>query len=350
MQFIALTELADPAKGYVVDDTLELEARVILLEDMESMNSEEVTFDVRGTHFSVLKSSLQVRSWVRAGVCSLHLRLGLTHSLNVVQAYPNSLLCKLADDDAPDAVVLARSSDEEGQCKPIAIDRDAELFEQVLVTSLVNKVTRTPEEVDSVDGLWAELDFYGLLPMLKGGDLPIATGRRTMLPAALLKHERERIVSERADLVGMRVALELKMNTHTVSLIVSQMSELISRSLLTDAQHIRTCKDVSDALLIGGANLDGTDWSRPFENRLSLAPVPLSVNEETFCFVTGDDGQPRVVCANTYSDAMGTRKALENSGMRALLKTHLEQLGYTMTMDSPRTGNSLYTRITVSWK
>ena len=61
MQFIALTELADEKKGYVVDDTLVLEARVILLEDMESMNGEEVTFDVRGTHVSVLKSALQVR-------------------------------------------------------------------------------------------------------------------------------------------------------------------------------------------------------------------------------------------------------------------------------------------------
>ena len=62
LQFIALKELADKSKGYVVDDTLVLEARVILLEDMESMDSEEVTFDVRGKSFSILKSSLQVRS------------------------------------------------------------------------------------------------------------------------------------------------------------------------------------------------------------------------------------------------------------------------------------------------
>jgi hypothetical protein len=61
VQFIALTKLADPAKGYLVDDTLVLEAQVITWEDMRSMNSEQVTFDVRGTHFSVLKSSLQVR-------------------------------------------------------------------------------------------------------------------------------------------------------------------------------------------------------------------------------------------------------------------------------------------------
>ena len=80
LQLIALTELADEKKGYVVDDTLVLEARLVLLEDMESMDGEEVTFDVRGKHFSVLKSSLQVRCWVRAGVCTLHLRLGLTHS------------------------------------------------------------------------------------------------------------------------------------------------------------------------------------------------------------------------------------------------------------------------------
>jgi hypothetical protein len=62
LQLLALKELADDSKGYVVDDTLVLEARVILLEDMESMDSEEVTFDVRGKCFSILKSSLQVRS------------------------------------------------------------------------------------------------------------------------------------------------------------------------------------------------------------------------------------------------------------------------------------------------
>jgi len=97
--------------------------------------------------------------------------------------------------------------------------------------------------------------------------------------------------------------LELKTNTHTVSLIVSQMSELLAKRLLTDAQDTQTCKDVSDALLGDGANLDGTDWSLPLEERLSLAPVPDSVNKEGFCFVTGDDGQPRVVCAKTYSTA-----------------------------------------------
>ena len=52
-----------------------------------------------------------------------------------------------------------------------------------------------------MDGLWAELDFYGLLPMLKGGDLPVAMRQRTMLPAALLTHESERIASERVKLL-----------------------------------------------------------------------------------------------------------------------------------------------------
>jgi hypothetical protein len=60
-QFLALTELDDPVKGYLVDDTLVIEAQVILWNDMESMDSEAVTFNVRGEPFTVLKSSLQVR-------------------------------------------------------------------------------------------------------------------------------------------------------------------------------------------------------------------------------------------------------------------------------------------------
>ena len=47
-------------KGYLVDDALVIEAQVILWNDMESMDSEAVTFNVRGEPFTVLKSSLQV--------------------------------------------------------------------------------------------------------------------------------------------------------------------------------------------------------------------------------------------------------------------------------------------------
>ena len=61
LQFLALTELADPVKGYLVDDTLVIEAQLILWNDMENMDSEAVTFNVRGEPFTVLKSSLQVR-------------------------------------------------------------------------------------------------------------------------------------------------------------------------------------------------------------------------------------------------------------------------------------------------
>jgi hypothetical protein len=61
LQFLALTELADPVKGYLVDDTLVIEAQLIMWNDMENMDSEAVTFNVRGEPFTVLKSSLQVR-------------------------------------------------------------------------------------------------------------------------------------------------------------------------------------------------------------------------------------------------------------------------------------------------
>jgi hypothetical protein len=46
---------------YLVDDTLVIGAQVMLWNDMESMDTEAVAFDVRGQIFAVLKSSLQVR-------------------------------------------------------------------------------------------------------------------------------------------------------------------------------------------------------------------------------------------------------------------------------------------------
>lgn len=61
LQFIALTELGAPVKGYLVDDTLVVEAQVMLLNDMANMDTEAITFDVRGELFKVLKSSLKVR-------------------------------------------------------------------------------------------------------------------------------------------------------------------------------------------------------------------------------------------------------------------------------------------------
>jgi hypothetical protein len=259
-----------------------------------------------------------------------------------VQAYPNSLLWKLVEDDTSDTAVLARSADEEGQCKSIVIDRDAELFEKVLMTSFLSEPVASLSKLSGAEmwgGLWTELDFYGLLPL--DGSLPVATAKRRMLPAALLTYESQRIASKRAKLSETRVALKLKTNNHIVSLIVSQISELLAKRLLTDAQ------DISDAYLSHGASLDGTDWALPLEERLVLAPVPSSVNEESFCIVTGDDGQPRVVYAKAYSTAMGTRKALKSDEMRALLHSQLTRLGYTVSMNG--TGTS-FVLITVSWK
>lgn len=59
LQFISLTELADPVNGYLVDDTLVIEVQVMLWND--TLDTEAVAFDVRGQIFAVLKSSLQVR-------------------------------------------------------------------------------------------------------------------------------------------------------------------------------------------------------------------------------------------------------------------------------------------------
>jgi len=273
-----------------------------------------------------------------------------------VQAYPNSLLCKLADDDAPDAAVLARSSDKEEQRKPIAIDRDAQLFEQVLLTSLVTTVRGTAKGVDSVSGLWAELDFYGLLPMLKDGELPVAMSIHLMPPAALLTHESEQMAAKKQGLLDIRAALETKKNIKVVSLLASQMSELIDRSLLTDAQHIQCCEEASEALR-NGANLDGTDWSLPLETALSLAPLPPATvdRKQVFVVITRDDGQPQVVSMDPSKAALPPVCANSPpkeipAAMKSLLRAHLTELGYTVTMDSHPTGNSRYTRITVSWK
>ena len=95
--------------------------------------------------------------------------------------------------------------------------------------------------------------------------------------------------------IELRFGIDKK-NDKVVSLLASQMSELISRSLLTDAQHIQCCEEASEALR-NGANLDGTDWSLPLETALSLAPLPPATvdRKQVFVVISGDDGRPQVI-------------------------------------------------------
>jgi hypothetical protein len=334
LQFISLTELAFPDHGYLVDDTLEVEAQVMLWNDMESADTEAISFDVRGEVFKVLKSSLQ--------------------------AYPDSLLCKLADDTASDGAVLARSTTGDEPRKPIAIDRDPALFKQVLITSMFNTPSKKIAKAEAAL-LWAELDFYGLMPQLKGGELSAPKGKRTMLPAALLRHESASGSAKkarlRAELVDTRKALQTKSNTEIVSLIVSQMSELVSRKLLlTGAHDAETFSEAREAVL-RAVNPDGADWSTPFEQRFKLASVPSASAFETkqsFVIITCDDGQPQVLSADnpsTLPEECSSRppKVLP-AEMQTLLKTHLAGLDYTVTLDNnAHSGGVAYSRITVSW-
>jgi hypothetical protein len=92
------------------------------------------------------------------------------------------------------------------------------------------------------------------------------------------------------------------------------------------------------------------------ETALSLAPLPPATvdREQDFVVITGDDGQPQVVSLGR-SEALpaaceDSPPKLLPSAIFSMLKQRLERLGYTVAMDIPRTGNSLYTRITVSWK
>jgi hypothetical protein len=232
------------------------------------------------------------------------------------------------DDNAADGVVLARSSTgDDEQRKPIAIDRDPALFKQVLVTSIVNTPRNTVKVPDAEAALlWAELDFYGLLPQMKGGE-SVSKGKRKMLPAAVLRHETARDSAKTAKLLDTRKALITRDNTEMVSLIVSQMSEIVARKLLTRSQANQTLGETSDALLHTAnpepaANLEGTDWSMPFEQRLALAPVPpVTASETEQCFVV-------------------------NTGMYALqgFSTSFVQVGRV------RKGTSTCTGCAVSWR
>jgi hypothetical protein len=273
-----------------------------------------------------------------------------------VQAYPDSLLCTLVDDSASDGAVLARSSGR--QRKPIAIDRDPTLFRQVLVTSLINTPI-SPTGLPDAEALWAELDFFGLLPQKQGGELSVSKGKRTMLPAAVLRHESARNAAAKAILLATSKALITKSNTESVSLIVSQMSELVSRKLLTGAQATQTLSDSREAVL-RAANLEGTDWWKPFEQRLSLAPVPpasASDTQQSFVVVTGEDGRPQVLCVDNplkhFPAECANRPPKElPAELQTLLETHLHALGFAVTLrdHSYKRRSVRFTLITVSWK
>ena len=107
-----------------------------------------------------------------------------------MQAYPESLLAKLADNE-DDGVMVAKVA--------ISLDRDPTLFAHVL--KLLDKPAFLEADPAVAGALHKELDFYGLLPS------------STMLPAAMLADK----VARAADSV--------------VSSIVDQMAVLINEKL-----------------------------------------------------------------------------------------------------------------------
>jgi hypothetical protein len=101
--------------------------------------------------FTVLRSKLQVQSPLRV-LCGMSwlgfTQWGFTQWVGWVQAYPESLLAKLADNE--DDGVMAEGAN------VIRLDRDPTLFSHVLQL-FVDKPVAQPT-------LYEELDFYGLPP------------------------------------------------------------------------------------------------------------------------------------------------------------------------------------------
>jgi hypothetical protein len=257
-----------------------------------------------------------------------------------VQAYPDSLLCKLADDSAADTAVLASSA---GEREPIAIDRDPKLFKQVLVNSISNTLKGTGPAHKPSDSeaslLWAELDFYGMLPQMEGGQL----GGRTMLPAAVLKHESARDAAAKANVCDARAALMAKSNTAVASLIVSQLGVLVSRKLLAGAQQTQTLSE--DIATRSSGDLVGGDWWKSSEERLGLTHVQsacASDTQQAFVVTTGEDGLPRAVSADDIArhhvlpaEYASRPPKLLPGELTAPLKAHLERLlGYSVTVQT----------------
>jgi hypothetical protein len=276
----------------------------------------------------------------------------------LVQAYPDSLLCKLAEDCAEDAAVLTSSV---GEREPIAIDRDPRLFNLVLATSISNRLRGTGPAHKPSDAeaslLWAELDFYGMLPQMEGASMDV----RTMLPAAVLKHESARGAAAKASVCDARTALIERSNTAVVSLILGQVGVLVSSKLLAGAQQTQTLSE--DIAKRSSGDLVGGDWWMPAETRLGLAPAPAECAADTqqaFVVTTGADGLARVlsVDAKPVLPAGSLPPKLLPAELTALLTTHLQHwLGYTVTVSTitptvQRRGAALpqCSLITVSWK
>jgi hypothetical protein len=252
-----------------------------------------------------------------------------------VQAYPNSLLCKLSEDCAEDTAVLTSSA---GEREPIAIDRDPKLFKLVLATCISNKATADAHKPSDSEAslLWAELDFYGMLPQMEGGQLG-AVGGRTVLPAAVLQHEFARDAAARASVCDARKALIEKSNTAVVSLIVSQLGVLVSTKLLAGAQQTQTFSE--DVAKRSNGDLVGGDWWMPAETRLGLAPAPAesaSDTQQAFVVTTGADGLAQVVSvdAKPVLPAGCPPPKMLPAELTDPLKAHLCQLGYTVTVST----------------
>ena len=181
--------------------------------------------------------------------------------------------------------------------------------------------------------LWAELDFYGMLPQMDGGQL----GGRTMLPAAVLKHESARGAAAKASVCDARTALIQRSNTAIVSLIVSQLGVLVSTKLLAGAQQTQTLSE--DIAKRSSGDLVGGDWWMPAETRLGLAPAPAesaSDTQQAFVVTTGADGLAQVVSvdAKPVLPAGCPPPKMLPAELTDPLKAHLCQLGYTVTVST----------------
>jgi hypothetical protein len=226
-----------------------------------------------------------------------------------------------------------------GEREPIAIDRDPKLFKLVLVTSISDKGAASAHKPSDSEAslLWAELDFYGMLPQMNGGQLGAPMGGRTMLPAAVLQHESARGAAAKTSVGDARKTLIAKSNTAVVSLIVSQLGVLVSTKLLAGAQQTQTLSE--DIAKRSNGDLVGGDWWMPAEKRLRLAPAPAesaSDTQQAFVVTTGADGLAQVVSvdAKPVLPAGCPPPKMLPAELTDPLKAHLCQLGYTVTVST----------------
>jgi hypothetical protein len=145
-----------------------------------------------------------------------------------VQAYPESLLAKLADNE--DDGVMEEKTD------AIRLDRDPAVFAHVL------KLLDKPLEAVETEALREELDFYGLLPS------------STMLPASMVadmcSRDAENAVSSIVDQMGVLMNEKLADNKrnvavgHQLTFLLTNPTNAWSEVQVRNAPNTWTPKDV----------------------------------------------------------------------------------------------------------